>query len=46
MRCKWKFSAACVLAGEQRRIVAKIDSLSAKSKRARDQLDHIPRLVD
>jgi type I restriction enzyme S subunit len=31
---------------EQRRIVVKIDSLSAKSKRARDHLDHIPRLVD
>jgi type I restriction enzyme, S subunit len=31
---------------EQRRIVAKIDSLSAKSKRARDCLDHIPRLVE
>ena len=31
---------------EQRRIVAKIDSLTAKSKRARDQLDRIPRLVD
>ena len=31
---------------EQRRIVAKIDSLSAKSKRARGQLDHIPRLVE
>jgi type I restriction enzyme, S subunit len=31
---------------EQRRIVAKIDSLSAKSNRARDQLDHIPRLVE
>jgi type I restriction enzyme S subunit len=30
---------------EQQRIVTKIDSLSAKSKRARDQLDHIPRLV-
>ena len=30
---------------EQRRIVAKIDSLSGKSKRARDHLDHIPRLV-
>jgi type I restriction enzyme S subunit len=29
---------------EQRRIVAKIDSLCAKSKRARDHLDHIPRL--
>jgi len=31
---------------EQGRIVSKIDSLSAKSKRARDQLDHIPRLVE
>lgn len=31
---------------EQRRIVAKIDSLSAKSKRSRDHLDHIPRLVE
>jgi type I restriction enzyme, S subunit len=31
---------------EQRRIVAKIDSLCAKSKRARDHLDHIPRLVE
>jgi type I restriction enzyme S subunit len=31
---------------EQRRIVAKIDSLSAKSKRARDHLDHVPRLVE
>jgi type I restriction enzyme, S subunit len=31
---------------EQRRIVAKIDSLSAKSKRACDHLDHIPRLVE
>jgi type I restriction enzyme, S subunit len=31
---------------EQRRIVAKIDSLSAKSKRARDQLDHVRRLVE
>ena len=30
---------------EQRRIVAKIDSLSEKSKRARDRLDHVPRLV-
>ncbi|MCP2080858.1 UNVERIFIED_ORG: type I restriction enzyme S subunit [Methylorubrum zatmanii] len=30
---------------EQRRIVAKIDRLSAKSKRCRDQLDHIPKLV-
>jgi type I restriction enzyme, S subunit len=31
---------------EQRRIVAKIDSLAAKSARARDHLDHIPRLVE
>jgi type I restriction enzyme S subunit len=31
---------------EQRRIVAKIDSLSGKSKRARDHVDHIPRLVE
>ena len=31
---------------EQRRIVAKIDNLSAKSGRARDQLDHLPRLVE
>ena len=31
---------------EQRRIAAKIDSLTAKSKRARDNLDHIPRLVE
>jgi type I restriction enzyme, S subunit len=31
---------------EQRRMVAKIDSLSAKSKRASDHLDHISRLVD
>jgi|SRR5579862_439752 len=31
---------------EQRRIVAKIDSLSGKSKRARAQLDHVPRLVE
>jgi type I restriction enzyme, S subunit len=31
---------------EQHRIVAKIDSVSAKSKRARDQLDHVPRLVE
>lgn len=30
---------------EQRRIVAKIDSLSSKSERARANLDHIPRLV-
>lgn len=31
---------------EQRRIVTKIDSLSAKSRRARDQLDRVPRLVE
>ncbi|WP_165001891.1 restriction endonuclease subunit S [Agrobacterium sp. CFBP2214] len=31
---------------EQKRIVAKIDSLSGKSKRARDHLEHIPRLVE
>jgi type I restriction enzyme S subunit len=31
---------------EQKRIVAKIDSLTGKSKRARDHLDHLPRLVE
>lgn len=31
---------------EQRRIVAQIDSLSAKSRRAREHLDHVPRLVE
>jgi type I restriction enzyme S subunit len=31
---------------EQQRIVAKIDSLSAKHRRVRDNLDHIPRLVE
>lgn len=31
---------------EQQRIVEKIDSLSDKSKRARQQLDYIPRLVE
>lgn len=31
---------------EQRRIVAKIDSLTGKSRRARNHLDHIPRLVE
>lgn len=31
---------------EQRRIVAKIDSLTGKSRRARDHLDHIPRLLE
>ncbi|ABD89188.1 restriction endonuclease subunit S [Rhodopseudomonas palustris] len=33
-------------ATEQGRIVAKIDNLSAKSKRSRDHLDHIPQLVE
>jgi len=32
--------------GEQQRIVEKLDSLSTKSKRARDQLDRVPRLVE
>ena len=31
---------------EQQRIEGKLDSLSAKSKRARENLDHIPRLVE
>jgi type I restriction enzyme S subunit len=31
---------------EQRRITAKIDSLSAKSRRACNHIDHIPRLVE
>ncbi|MGY2210408.1 restriction endonuclease subunit S [Pseudomonas pergaminensis] len=31
---------------EQQRIVAKIHSLTGKSRRARDRLDHIPRLVE
>jgi type I restriction enzyme, S subunit len=31
---------------EQGRIAAKIDSLSARHRRARDHLDHIPRLVE
>jgi type I restriction enzyme S subunit len=31
---------------EQRRIVTKIDSLTGKSRRARDHLGHIPRLVE
>ncbi len=33
-------------APEQRRIVAKIDSLTGKSRRACNYLDHIPRLVE
>lgn len=32
--------------GEQRRIVAKVDSLFAKTKRAREELGHIPRLIE
>jgi type I restriction enzyme S subunit len=31
---------------EQRRIVAKLDSLTARTTRARSELDHIPRLVE
>lgn len=31
---------------EQRRIAAKVDSLASKSRRAREHLDHIPRLVE
>lgn len=31
---------------EQQRIAAKIDSLTAKSRRTRERLDHIPRLVE
>ena len=31
---------------EQHRIVAKVESLAAKSGRARDHLDHLPRLVE
>lgn len=31
---------------EQNRIVAKIDSLSTKTRHARDHLDHMPRLVE
>jgi type I restriction enzyme S subunit len=31
---------------EQKRIVAKVESLSAKSRRASEQLDYIPRLVE
>ena len=42
--CSYKFALPPL--PEQRRIVAKIDSLSAKSGRARDQLDHLPRLVE
>lgn len=32
--------------GEQKRIVAKLDDLTANSRRARENLDHIPRLVE
>lgn len=31
---------------EQRRIVAKLDSLRARSSRARNELDHIPKLIE
>lgn len=31
---------------EQRRIVAKLDSLRARSSRAREELDHIPKLIE
>jgi type I restriction enzyme S subunit len=31
---------------EQRRIVAKLDSLRARSSRARQELDHIPKLIE
>ncbi|WP_085987277.1 restriction endonuclease subunit S [Pseudomonas alabamensis] len=31
---------------EQQRIVAKIDSITGKARRARDNLDHVPRLVE
>lgn len=31
---------------EQRRIVTRIDSLTGKSRRARDHLNHVPRLVE
>jgi len=40
------FEIALPPVAEQRRIVAKIDSLSSKSRRASDHLDHIPRLVE
>lgn len=33
-------------AQEQRRIVAKLDSLRARSARARQELDHIPKLIE
>lgn len=41
-----ELSAPIAPLSEQRRIVAKIDSLTGKSRRARDHLDHIPRLVE
>ena len=40
------FEIALPPLAEQRRIVAKIDSLSSKSRRAREHLDHAPRLVE
>src|SRR5262249_2884289 len=39
-------AAQAVIGQRQRRIVAKIDSLSGKSKRAREQLDHVPHLAE
>jgi type I restriction enzyme S subunit len=46
---KGRFSAAPISVApllEQRRIVAKIDTLSASAVHARDHLDHIPRLIE
>lgn len=45
---KGRFSAAPIAVApinEQRRIAAKIESLSAQSKRAREHLDHVAKLV-
>src|SRR5262249_5401587 len=39
-------AAQAVIGQRQRRIVAKIDSLSGKSKRASEQLDHVPHLAE
>jgi type I restriction enzyme S subunit len=46
---KGRFSEAPIklaTLAEQRRIVAKIDSLSTRYKRARDHLDHVTRLAE
>jgi type I restriction enzyme S subunit len=40
------FDLALPPLAEQRRIVAKLDSLTARTARARSELDHIPRLVE